>query len=182
VCSPIPGAGDPCDPGDPVCDNGLLCALTGCSVPVVDGGTCSQAGWACSAPVPEGGACAPDQCAPSSLACAFGSCIVANHAGDPCESVCAASPALSCLPSSTGNGNECVSVTFATAGQACDVLHGAICSTLGQCRDSNGATSTTGTCAPALPDDQSCDGGTACLYPALCVGGHCALQPADSCK
>lgn len=184
-CEAVPGVAESCDPSHPICQNGLLCADTGCSPPPVDGGVCQGTRqWVCSVPVPDGGACTTSaECMPADLACHGGSCVPATHAGDPCDYTCATSRALDCLPSAGGTASLCTPAIFVAAGQACDVLHGVLCAGGDRCLDATGAQAVAGTCTAPAADGAKCDSAGACLPPALCIDGTCqGSVPASSCK
>jgi len=187
TCAPVPGSGDTCDPSrltSTACDTGLICAATGCSIPVPDGGACQgMLEWRCATPVAQGGACHLHECQPPDLECYLGACTPAISVGSPCEVSCGGRTALDCVPTASGMGNECVAASFAAAGQPCDLLHGKLCASYATCVDGAGAPSSIGTCAPQAADGASCGNGVYCTPPAVCVGGTCqGVIPTSMCN
>jgi hypothetical protein len=183
-CIPASRAGQPCQPGEDLCDDGMVCGgqapFTTCGLPGADGAPCDTwpcalghgcvaAQGVCRPEAPTGGRCSPTSqeappcqaqgawlhCDEESLACVT---VLVSSQGGPC-----------------GGREVCASHLQCVTGRcAARSLAGDPCQGDDNCFESR---CEAGTCvAPPVPGDP-CQGGCA---PLSCVGGLCASRPCAS--
>jgi hypothetical protein len=151
------------------CSRGFSCTMDKCVVPVVSGGTCSDA-TSCSI----------------GLTCFGGKCVLAGKIGAKCDPEGKTDPTCDFLQGAVCNPatKVCQEIAKATAGQPCGLVGGEykICTGAGKCVVPTGMMQ--GTClAPAI-DGAACDAtkGPDCLPPAKCITGVCKLPDPTLCK
>jgi hypothetical protein len=151
------------------CSRGFSCTMDKCVVPVVSGGTCSDA-TSCSI----------------GLTCFGGKCVLAGKVGAKCDPEGKTDPTCDFLQGAVCNPatKVCQEIAKANAGQPCGLISGEykICTAAAKCVVPTGMMQ--GTClAPAI-DGAACDveKGPDCLPPAKCITGVCKLPDPALCK
>ncbi len=172
TCAALPAVGATCDCTSPNaaescgttgCGRGLLCSgAQTCANPVADGGSCGRSN-----------PCEPGfDCVGLSATSTAGTCEAqVATAGSPCDSTrqtgpsCSGADALACI--GPRGARTCVTVSFASAGQACGLQDGGVFDCSG------GAECINRVCVAAAQDGQSCDtlAGPPCMSPARCITG-----------
>ena len=150
-----------------------------CSVP----SDCAGADVTCSAGIcaqrpTAGAACSANLSCASGLTCVGspGKCAQYAKLGEQCGGAGSAGPGCNPFEGSICISHICTQVLYATAGQKCGFIGNSFTACAkGDCTPAN-------VCAAVKADGDACGPGDACLAPASCISGHCALPNANSCK
>jgi hypothetical protein len=177
-------------------------AGTDCSsVPCSDGTICLSASKTCSLPIQDGGPCTDQDDCVLGFQCLgvakndAGFCAPGAASGTPCDPAklegpvgCDGREGVYCRGVSDGGG-VCTPFAFAGPGQPCGDVPGGVfteCSRAGVCVEPDGGprpSGAAGVCVGVAQDGAACDDATgpACLDPAVCVSGTCVRDDSESC-
>jgi hypothetical protein len=187
TCQPRVPTGAVCSATERDCESGLVCAEGGCSVATQDGGTCKgTTSWTCTVPLGVGASCASGTQCEWGLVCIGSRCVPWKVRGEDCSSTpdCGRDTGTYCLATSDGTHQVCTLLSFAEAGDRCDLGSHLLCSASTKCVGTDGQSSIAGVCLAPIADGNSCGGVANCLYPARCVSGRCvtAAEALTECR